>query len=345
MDDIRASQVFNKVALLGLGLIGGSFAYALHQKYPDIKITAYDPAAGTTPEFIVHADNAADAIKGADLIVFSAPPGAFSALAKAIAPHIAEAAIVTDVGSVKLQAIHAIQPELPAYVYYIPGHPIAGKAENGLAAAEASLFAGKRVILAPLHGDGNYMQAVQRIKQLWQGLGAEIVIMSPDMHDLVYAYVSHLPQMVAFAMAPLLAGKMLNDEKYKRFVRLTGSDKKLWADIAVANAASLAHAIAAFNFNLQSLIESKGEQEVGDPVMFARVIGWCLHKTISALKVKDIEPVAYAGTGFKDMTACLPALGEEIIFGTECRQLEKRMNTIKHALHNREDLTGIFSNM
>lgn len=357
---VQSEQGFKKVAVLGLGLIGGSFAYALHEKYPDIEITAYDPASAAKPEFIESAGSAAAAVKGADLVVLASPPGRFSALAKEISPYLEDGVVVTDVGSVKSQAIKAIAPELPEHAHYVPGHPIAGKTVSGLAAAEAGLFEGNKIILTPQASEAS-ASSLERVKHLWQELGADVETMPPAVHDRIYAYVSHLPHLVAFAMTPLIAEMApRDDKKYARFTRLTQADTRLWADICVANASNIESAIDDFNNNLRAVIDSAGKGKAArsqaDPAEFAAIIGRCLNETAACLEVRAtnpqtgereaLNPLAYAGAGFKDMTAFLHASGEKVHAGEAaamCKEIYAQMKEIKRALHNPYQLQEVLA--
>lgn len=308
--------VYHRVAILGLGLLGGSVARALTEKGFATHIAAYNHSdralSYALQEGFIHSvyKTAAEAVADADFIVLATPPQAFAGLTQEIAGVLKPGAIVTDVGSVKQRAIAAIKPHMPAHAFYVPAHPIAGSEKTGAEASVASLFTGKKVILTPDESELQN-QAVVAVRDFWERLGAKVEFMPAHLHDLIYAYVSHLPQVVAFAVAPLVDGSV-TDERYKRFTRLTRSDAALWADICLENAEYVGHAVDDFlRFTMQIHGELKnnpqGEQEAetqNPAMLFAALTGACLIATASLLQEQaGVNPVRYAGTGFADMTA------------------------------------------
>ncbi|HEU5047791.1 MAG TPA: prephenate dehydrogenase/arogenate dehydrogenase family protein [Rickettsiales bacterium] len=306
--------VYKRVAILGLGLIGGSVARALAEKGLATHIAAYNHSERALDYALktgfIHSahQTAGEAVKDADIVVLATPPQAFAGLMQEIAIELKPGAIVTDVGSVKQSAIAAIMPYLPPHAHYVPAHPIAGSEKTGAEASAASLFSGKKVILTPEEADLR-SEPVNEVRDFWERIGAKVEFMPAALHDLIYAYVSHLPQAVAFAVAPLI-DRAVTDDKYVRFTRLTRSDAALWADIYIENADCVGHAIDdLLRFTMQIHGELKanppGEGEAGNPAMlFAALIGACLIATASLLQEQaGINPVRYAGTGFADMTA------------------------------------------
>ncbi len=310
------NPLFSHVAILGLGLIGASLAKTLASKKLGTTISVFD----TSPEAQLYAAgagwkadyaHAGQAVENADLIVFAAPPAAFEALAKDIAPFLKQGAVVMDVASVKRHAVATIAPHLPAYVAFVPAHPIAGSEKTGAAASRDDLFKGKQVILTPKKQDLKSVP-VTRIRTLWETLGAKIEYMPAELHDRIYAYVSHLPQVVSFASGKCLKGiPAETDETFTRFMRLTHSDPALWADICVLNADFIREALAAFtSFAGQMTGELSQSQEEGNgnghiaPQLLPMIVATCLVATASLLQEDSgIHPAHFAGAGFSDMVS------------------------------------------
>jgi cyclohexadieny/prephenate dehydrogenase len=309
--------LFNRVAVLGLGLIGSSFARAIKDAKLASHIAAYDISQqnldyGTAEGFIdsKHSD-AGEACTNADLILFATPPLALETLAKAISPFIKAGAIVTDVTSVKRQPIAAIKHLIPEGAYFVPSHPIAGKATTGPNSGQANLFSGKRVILTPEESDV-MSESVMCVRNVWESAGAKIEYMPAELHDRIYAAVSHLPQIIAFACAkPLRQLPTSQNEIFQKFTRLAHSDAQLWSEICLCNADYIREALADFiTFAIQisgELAEGK-ETEQHNPeaalVLFPKVIATCLIASVSQLEERTtVHPALYAGSGFTDMTA------------------------------------------
>ncbi len=310
------SAAFNRVAILGLGLIGGSLARVLSKKKLAQHIAAYNHSNHAL-EYALEKGfidsglaTAGNAVANADLIIFATPPQVFSGLAAEIASHIARGAVLMDVGSVKRQAIAAIKPHMPDYTHYVPAHPIAGSDKSGIEAGNAELFSGRSVILTPEEAELN-SDPVTRISLLWKQIGSRVEFMPPEMHDSIYAYVSHLPHIVAFAIAPLMDKSFAENAEYARFLRLTHSSPALWADICLANADYAGQAMEDFiRFAAQmhgELKENSQNNENGQgnvSLLFATLIATCLVATASLVQDQiGVNPLRYAGTGFADMTA------------------------------------------
>jgi len=257
--------IFERFAILGAGLMGGSLALALREAgsvgalvLQDLSPSALAAAKARAAADLYEPDPAA-AVRGADCVCLAMPVGSFGAVIEAIAPHLAKGALLTDLGSVKSVMLRARHPALPGSVSLVPAHPIAGAAESGIEAARADLFQESRVVLTP-ESDA-LREAVERIAAMWRAVGAEPVEMSAEAHDRALAWTSHLPQAAASAlMAAIgeradaqsdlfgLAGPGLRDT-----TRLAGSDPALWADILLENRAELAPALAAIRDRLSAL--------------------------------------------------------------------------------------------
>ena len=198
----RDAPHFERVALIGLGLIGGSLGHAMKRGGVARHIAGYARSEATRTRALeigfvdsAHA-SAAEAVKDADLVVVCTPVGVLGAVAAEIEPHLKKGAILTDVGSVKLAVIRDMGPHVPESVHFIPGHPIAGTEQSGPDAGFAELFDGRWCILTPVPGTDQ--AAVERLSGFWTACGSKVDVMEPKHHDLVLAIVSHLPHIIAY---------------------------------------------------------------------------------------------------------------------------------------------------
>lgn len=306
-----------QIALLGSGQLGGSFALALRAADPSIRITAYDPVAANAALLVeiggatATAATAAEAVAQADIVVLAAPVRAFRALGEAIAPALSPKAIVTDLGSVKSSMLPLVQSLGAARV--VPGHPIAGTEKAGVAVAKAGLFRGKLCILTPdEHSDA---QAVQAIETLWQLAGADVIAMPIEVHDHIYAYVSHLPHLIAFVAASFLhrqGVRVAADEAtLQRFLRISRSNPRMWTDIFLENREALLPALAAYIAVLRHF-ESElrhGEPSTGDRVALAkshlpRILAASLISSVSLYEQQSgMELRPFGAGGMRDIAA------------------------------------------
>jgi len=242
------TTIFDRVALIGLGLIGSSLARALRREGLAGHIVAADssPEVLETVERLGIADSTtssiADAVRGADLVVVCAPVGAFADIGAAMRSALAPGAIVTDTGSVKQCVVRDLGPCIPEGVHFVPGHPIAGTEHSGPEAGFAELFDGRWCILTPPPGTDK--AAVERVAQMWRRCGAMIEIMDPGHHDQVLAVTSHLPHLIAFTIVGTAAdlGQHLQQEVvqfaasgFRDFTRIAASDPIMWRDIFLNN--------------------------------------------------------------------------------------------------------------
>ena len=254
--------MFNRITILGVGLLGASFALALKKNRLCGTITGY----GRNRENLQRAKerNIIDsfeqdpvaACRDSDLIMLSAPVGSFLGLAKAISPALKKGAILTDVGSVKGNLVREIEKMIPKDVHYIGGHPIAGSDRSGIDAASAELFRNSRCLITPT--ENSDPSALDKIQNLWKALGSEIIILNPEEHDRIYASVSHLPHMIAYAMVNTVAemDSSYLDFSGKGFIdttRIACSSEELWSDICLLNRDNLVEALAVFQKNLDRL--------------------------------------------------------------------------------------------
>jgi len=234
---------FPKVAVVGVGLIGGSFALALKAAGACSHVLGIGRGAANLE--LARARGIVDAIgtdaADADLILVATPVAQYARVLAAIAPRLKPSAIVTDAGSTKRDVVAAARAALGAKIaQFVPAHPIAGAEKSGAAAADAALFRGKRVVLAPLAE--NSAADVQAVEEAWRACGARVGRMSPEEHDAVFAAVSHLPHLLAYALVHEVAARGNSAQLFgyaaggfRDFTRIASSHPEMWRDICTAN--------------------------------------------------------------------------------------------------------------
>jgi cyclohexadieny/prephenate dehydrogenase len=259
--------LFDRVAIIGAGLIGASIALAAKASGAAAAIALYDADEGVRArarELALGdvANDAAAAAKGADLVVLAVPVGAMGAAMSAVAPAIEAGAIVTDVGSVKTAVIDAVKSLVPEGAHLVPGHPIAGTEHSGPDAGFATLFKGRWHILTPLAEGPAYAAAVDRLEAFWRALGAEVERMDPAHHDVVLAVTSHLPHLIAFnivAMAEDLESVTESEvvkysaSGFRDFTRIAASDPTMWRDVFLNNREAVLEVLGRFTEDLAAL--------------------------------------------------------------------------------------------
>lgn len=282
--DSNTAKASLEVLVIGLGLIGASVAKGLRQRAV-ARISGFDTQPATLRkacELGIIDSAAADlgsALTTADVVMLAVPVLAMEALFEDIRKHAAADCIITDVGSVKCSTIDAavrVFGRVPARL--VPGHPIAGSENSGVAAADAMLFERHKVILTPQdHTDG---EALQLVARLWRELGAEVVEMDAAQHDEVLAATSHLPHMLAYALVDTLVS-MEQKQKifdfaaggFRDFSRIASSDPRMWHDIVLANKVSVLAAIDVFDAHLAGLrraIETEDSQALMETLSRAK---------------------------------------------------------------------------
>jgi prephenate dehydrogenase len=254
-----------KLALIGVGLIGGSFALAMRAAGRFAHIAGFD----ADPEAIRRAremgviseaaTSAADAVAAADLVVLATPVGAMASLLREIGPALEQSAVVTDVGSTKAAVIAAARAALgTAFARFVPGHPIAGRELPGVEHAEAGLFRDKLYVCTPVAETD--ASAIAMVEAHWRAARSRIEHMTPDEHDRVFAAVSHLPHLLAFALVAQIAGDADAERKFalagagfRDFTRIAASSPSMWRDICVANRDALGPQLDAYRRMLDEL--------------------------------------------------------------------------------------------
>ena len=261
-----AKPLFNRVAFIGIGLIGASMALAMRRAKVTNDIVTCDnnPKARKVALDLGIVNQATKdygkAVAGADLVVIATPVRSYNAIAKAIAAHLKPGAIVTDVGSVKKEVIAAVQPHLPKNVHFVPGHPIAGTEHSGPEAGFAELFQNRWSILTPMPRTS--AKAVAKVAELWRRIGAKVDTMQPDHHDMVLAITSHLPHLIAYTIvgtAADLEGDLKREvikysaSGFRDFTRIAASDPVMWRDIFLANGPAVLEILQRFTEDLTAL--------------------------------------------------------------------------------------------
>lgn len=242
------SVIYDRVALIGLGLIASSMSHAMrrHGLAGEIVGTARSAETRRIAEEIGLCDrvtaSAAEAVEGADLVVLAVPVGAMGAVAEEIGPHLKPGATVTDVGSVKRAVIDAVGPHIPRGVHFIPAHPLAGTEHSGPRSGFAELFENRWCLLVPPEGADK--DAVERLAFLWQSMGSNVDLMDADHHDLVLAVTSHTPHLIAYTMVGVADDlRRVTDSEvvkysaagFRDFTRIAASDPTMWRDVFLTN--------------------------------------------------------------------------------------------------------------
>ncbi len=242
------AQIYERVALIGLGLIAGSMAHAMRRDGLAGEITGYARSEETrkvaTEIGLVDrvCESAAEAVKGADLVVLCVPVGAMGAVAAEIAPHLDKGATVSDVGSVKRAVIEAVGPHIPDGVHFIPAHPLAGTEKSGPRSGFAELFDNRWCLIVPVEGTDT--AATTRLRRFWEAMGANVDEMEADHHDLVLAVTSHAPHLIAYTMVGVAddLGRVTDTEVvnysaagFRDFTRIAASDPTMWRDVFLNN--------------------------------------------------------------------------------------------------------------
>jgi len=257
---------FDRIAIIGMGLIGSSIARAVRDKGLASHVAAIDAdsAVAERVKALGIADSvttrAARGVKDADLVVLCIPVGVYGKVAKAISRHLKPGAIVSDVGSVKAAVLKAVQPHLPEHVAFVPAHPVAGTEYSGPDAGFSTLFTGRWCILTP--PPDAPAEAVAKISAFWEAIGSKVEIMTPEHHDLVLAVTSHIPHLIAYNIVgtaddleAVTKGEVIKFSAggFRDFTRIAASDPTMWRDVFLHNREAVLEVLGRFQEDLFSL--------------------------------------------------------------------------------------------
>jgi cyclohexadieny/prephenate dehydrogenase len=261
-----AGPIFNKVALIGFGLIGGSIARAARAQglAGEIVTTARSAKSRARIAELGVVDRVVEtnveAVDDADLVILCIPVGACGPVAQGIAPYLKPGAVVSDVGSVKGAVVRDMAPHLPASAHFVPAHPVAGTEHSGPDSGFAELFINRWCILTP--PEGTDPAAVDKLRAFWAGMGAKVEVMTPDHHDMVLAITSHLPHLIAYTivgtaeeLGQVTSSEVINFSAggFRDFTRIAASDPTMWRDVFLANKDAVLEMLGTFNEDLAKL--------------------------------------------------------------------------------------------
>lgn len=254
-----------KIVIFGVGLIGGSVALALKKAGCNAQIIGMGRSAESLQTAIElgvideASSNVADAVSNADLILIATPVAQTAAILSAVKPHLEAHTVITDAGSTKADVVACAKEILGSQVsQFVGGHPIAGAEKSGVSAASSDLYLNKNVVLTP--DETTLSSAIDQVKSLWETCGAKVSTMSPSVHDSIFAAVSHLPHLLAFALVDDIASRpnaaqlfSFAASGFRDFTRIAGSHPEMWRDISLANRTALLTEITAFENELSTM--------------------------------------------------------------------------------------------
>jgi cyclohexadieny/prephenate dehydrogenase len=306
------------IALLGAGQLGGSFVLGLREAGADIHVRAYDPSPTHAEELKARGGvdiictSPAETVKGADIVLLASPLRTYRTLASAIAHTLEDGCIVADLGSVK-GTMAAISHLLPK-AHLVPAHPIAGSEKSGPSAARGDLFSGKLCILTP--DESTEENAFRAVEALWEMVGADVIAMPAEVHDQIYAHVSHLPHYIAFVSASYFhtLGIRLKteDTNLQQFLRISRSNPRMWTDVALENREALLPALGAYIALLEHFASelrageptSGGDSQAIAKALLPRILAASLISSVSLYEKQsstNLRP--FGGAGMRDIVA------------------------------------------
>ena len=260
------SAIFERVALIGIGLIGSSLCHIIRREGLAGHIAGYARSAQTQAKAkelglvdSMH-KTAVEAVRDADLVILCSPVGSYGGIAREIGPALKAGAILTDVGSVKGAVVRDVGPHIPPAVHFIPGHPVAGTELSGPESGFAELFTNRWCIITPLPDSD--LGAVARLEKFWRACGSNVELMSPEHHDLVLAITSHLPHLIAYNIVATAADveEVTNSEVikfsaggFRDFTRIAASDPTMWRDVFLNNKDAVLEMLGRFSEDLSAL--------------------------------------------------------------------------------------------
>lgn len=262
------AQIYSKVALIGLGLIASSMSHAMRRGKIAKQIIGYSRSFETRNKAkslricdIIH-DNLVDTVKDADLVVLCVPVGAMSSIVQEISSVMKSGSTLTDVGSTKRAVIDSVMPYVPDGVVFVPAHPIAGTEQSGPEAGFAELFDNRWCLLTPENVKKTDIVRLEKVKDLWLSMGANVEFMNPDHHDLVLAVTSHAPHLIAYTMVGVADDlRRVTDSEvvkysaagFRDFTRIAASDPTMWRDVFLSNKDATLEILGRFTEELFSL--------------------------------------------------------------------------------------------
>ncbi|AZV79295.1 prephenate/arogenate dehydrogenase family protein [Parasedimentitalea marina] len=283
-----SQPIYDRIALIGLGLIASSMFWAIKRSGLAGEVTGY----ARSPETRNKAreiglcdricDSAVEAVEGADLVVLCVPVGAMGPVMQDIASALKPGATVSDVGSVKRNVIEAVLPHIPKGVHFVPAHPLAGTEHSGPESGFAELYDNRWCLLVPV--EGSDPEAVARLRALWEGIGANVDEMEADHHDLVLAVTSHTPHLIAYTMVGVADDlRRVTDSEvikysaagFRDFTRIAASDPTMWRDVFLSNKEATLEILGRFTeelFALQRAIRTGDGEHLHDYFTHTRAI-------------------------------------------------------------------------
>ncbi|MCE1250365.1 MAG: prephenate dehydrogenase/arogenate dehydrogenase family protein [Comamonadaceae bacterium] len=276
--------MFEQLGLIGCGLMGGSFALALKKAGLVKRVVGYSKSPSTTDRarqmgvIDVEAPSALLAVAGADIVLVAVPVAATEATLKSIRHLVTPQMLVMDVGSTKADVVQAAHRALQSQIgSFVPAHPITGREVSGVEHAEAGLYEGRQVILTPT--ERTLTAHLRRAEELWAALGSRVTSMAPEAHDAVFAAVSHLPHLLAFAMVHSVIQQEHSDQflslagpGFRDFTRIAASDPKMWRDVLRANRDEILAQSRHFQQSLQAFehaMQARSDQPLEDMLTLA----------------------------------------------------------------------------
>lgn len=270
------TKQFTKIVIFGVGLIGGSFALALKKQAAVRQVVGLERSQDALSRALqlgiidVASTDIASALASADLVLIAAPVAQTESILRSIYPHLQARTVVTDTGSTKSDVVEAARRILGNKVHqFVPAHPIAGRETNGPEAAIVDLYCGKKLVITPL--PENSQETIELVASAWQRCGAFPYYLNPAQHDQVFAAVSHLPHVLAYALVNQITELPQADLRFqyaasgfRDFTRIAGSSPEMWRDISLANRRALLEELERYQLQLQriskALESSDGDQ-------------------------------------------------------------------------------------
>ena len=260
------NNIFNKVCIIGLGLIGGSIGLSLKRLNSSSQVVGYAKTKSTLKRAVERGlvdkveENLINAVNDADFVILATPLSMFKSIIGEISPFLKEGCIISDTGSAKLSVIKELKNIIPGNIEFVPGHPIAGTEESGPDSGFAELFDNRWCILTPT--EDNTSNAIHLVKKFWESLGSKVEIMEPSHHDKVLAITSHIPHLIAFNIVGTANNLANVTEKevvkysaggFRDFTRIAASDPKMWSDIFTYNSEAVLEMLELFSNDLAKL--------------------------------------------------------------------------------------------